>query len=151
LLTILALSAPVATQDRRPNGRRVERVDGRDAAAGEVLVKWKRPPQPDDVAHLRSLTHACLLDAPGRAGRRRPDPRPLVASTLVALLSARTDVAYVEPNYIVHSFADPSDPLFPQLWGLKNTGQAVNNGAGGVAGADIHATQAWDVSVGSTA
>jgi subtilisin family serine protease len=51
----------------------------------------------------------------------------------------------------VHTFTEPNDSGFPQLWGLHNTGQAVNFGPPGLAAADIHAVPAWDVSVGSTA
>jgi subtilisin family serine protease len=37
----------------------------------------------------------------------------------------------------------PNDPFFSQLWGLHNTGQN-----GGTPGADIHATEAWDLHTG---
>lgn len=37
----------------------------------------------------------------------------------------------------------PDDPSFTQQWGLKNTGQS-----GGVAGADIDAELAWDITTG---
>lgn len=40
----------------------------------------------------------------------------------------------------------PNDPGFWQLWGMHNTGQA-----GGTVGADIDATLAWDLSIGSAA
>ncbi len=39
----------------------------------------------------------------------------------------------------------PNDPSFDQQWALKNTGQG-----GGLAGADIDATLAWDVTTGGT-
>jgi thermitase len=42
-----------------------------------------------------------------------------------------------------------TDPLFPQQWHLRNTGQ-VAGGVAGTPGADIHATAAWDVTMGST-
>ncbi|HVY96335.1 MAG TPA: S8 family serine peptidase [Solirubrobacterales bacterium] len=45
----------------------------------------------------------------------------------------------------------PNDPLFGQLWGLRNTGLGVNGFAGAVAGADIGATGAWDRTVGTPA
>jgi hypothetical protein len=63
-----------------------------------------------------------------------------------ALRDYRKDpnVLYAEPNYIVHALALPNDPLFPQQWGLSNTGQE-----GGTVGADIHAPQAWDITTGS--
>jgi hypothetical protein len=55
------------------------------------------------------------------------------------------NVLYVEPNYTLHAFATPNDPYFPQMWNLQNTGQG-----GGIAGADIHATQAWNLTTGSS-
>jgi len=55
------------------------------------------------------------------------------------------NVLYAEPNFIVHAFNVPNDPLFPQMWDLQNTGQE-----GGMAGADIHATQAWNITKGSS-
>ncbi|MCC6821881.1 MAG: S8 family serine peptidase, partial [Verrucomicrobia subdivision 3 bacterium] len=54
---------------------------------------------------------------------------------------------YVEPDYLVEANALPTDQAFVDgsLWGLRNTGQD-----GGVAGADIAATTAWDLTTGST-
>jgi thermitase len=47
-------------------------------------------------------------------------------------------VAYAEPNFILRTSAIPNDPLFGQLYGLRNTGQA-----GGTADADIDAPEGW--------
>ncbi|MCI0541155.1 MAG: S8 family serine peptidase, partial [Verrucomicrobiales bacterium] len=54
---------------------------------------------------------------------------------------------YVEPDYIVHALAAPNDTAFTDgtLWALRNLGQS-----GGVAGADIGASRAWDITTGST-
>ena len=54
---------------------------------------------------------------------------------------------YVEPDYIVHTELAPTDQAFADgtLWGLHNYGQN-----GGVAGADISATNAWQITTGST-
>jgi hypothetical protein len=54
---------------------------------------------------------------------------------------------YVEPDYIVRPMLTPTDQSFVNgtLWGLRNTGQF-----GGVAGADVGATNAWDITTGST-
>ena len=61
------------------------------------------------------------------------------------------NVAYAEPNFIAAPVATtPNDPSFGQLWGLHNTGQAVN-GVAGTPDADIDAPEAWDVTQGSTA
>lgn len=43
----------------------------------------------------------------------------------------------------------PSDPGFPNQWGLSNTGQEIV-GVTGTPGADISATRAWDIERGST-
>jgi subtilisin family serine protease len=69
-----------------------------------------------------------------------PDKIDLAA----AKLSRQRAVQYVEPNYIIHSSKIPNDHLFGQQWGLRNTGQF-----GGKAGADIHATDAWDLTTGA--
>ena len=55
-------------------------------------------------------------------------------------------VRVVEPNYIVHASVAPTDPLYPGLWGLHNTGQS-----GGTPGDDIDAEHAWNVGTGSRA
>ena len=48
-------------------------------------------------------------------------------------------VSYAEPNFILRATAVPNDPLFPELYGLNNTGQT-----GGSADADIDAPEGWD-------
>ena len=53
---------------------------------------------------------------------------------------------YVEPDWIKKAHLQPSDAAFTdgRLWGLRNYGQN-----GGVAGADINAVAAWDITTGS--
>jgi subtilisin family serine protease/protocatechuate 3,4-dioxygenase beta subunit len=59
------------------------------------------------------------------------------------------NVAYVEPNCSEGSVSlIPNDPDFSRLYGMRNTGQTVN-GVTGLAGADISATLAWDLTTGS--
>lgn len=55
---------------------------------------------------------------------------------------------YAEPNFVrlLKPAYIPNDSLFPQQWALRNTGQG-----GGIAGQDIHAVNAWDISRGSNA
>lgn len=64
------------------------------------------------------------------------------------------DVLYAQPNYKYHAFATPNDPRYGQLWGLKNTGQAITTAGGrdtpdsannpGVAGKDMNLEYAWN-------
>ncbi len=84
-------------------------------------------------------------------------------------LNSRDEVEYAEPNFIyrlvepikneevlskiIPSFDQeplytPVDARFGELWGLKNTGSNPGSGSG-VAGADIDALKAWEISTGS--
>jgi subtilisin family serine protease len=74
------------------------------------------------------------------------EPGVSVESALQKLRSS-PEVAYAEPNYLRRLTYTPPDPYFPQQWGLENTGQTIE-GSVGVPGADIKATQAWDVEWG---
>lgn len=57
-------------------------------------------------------------------------------------------VEYAEPNYLYQLSIIPDDTQFTSLWGLHNTGQAVN-GTTGTVGADIDAPEAWNLTTGS--
>lgn len=60
-------------------------------------------------------------------------------------LAARADTIYAEPNMQLPLKKDliPNDPLFSVQWALRNTGQS-----GGVAGRDVDAELAWDITPG---
>jgi thermitase len=76
----------------------------------------------------------------------------------VAVYRKDAAVEYAQPNYVYLAAAVPNDPLYGQLWGLKNTGQTVTNaftqppGSSlgyttdnpGTAGADMNIEKAWD-------
>lgn len=74
------------------------------------------------------------------------------ASSLRALelrLRESAFVSRVEPNYIYRAFKLPNDPDLAKTWGLKNTGAADSAGGIGIAGIDIGAEKAWDITTGS--
>jgi subtilisin family serine protease len=146
LICAVLLTSSGSTQGRR--AREVQLVDGREAAAGEVLLRFRGGSAPSQIAEVRALVGADAVERIGRTGFLRIRTRSRHAAALAALFSSRPDVEYAEPNFIVRSFAPPNDPSFPQLWGLQNAGQAVNGSPGGTAGADIAALGAWDVSAG---
>ncbi len=61
-------------------------------------------------------------------------------------LAALAEVVFAEPDMIMtvqHSLI-PNDPLFPQQWGLHNTGQS-----GGTVDMDMDAPEAWDLLTGT--
>lgn len=64
----------------------------------------------------------------------------------IAVYMSDPNVLYAEPNYLRHAKGTiPGDPFFNLQWDLRNTGQSVN----WTPGADIKATDAWDISRGS--
>lgn len=73
-----------------------------------------------------------------------------------------SDVVYAEPNYYVHALKEPDDPYFEKLWGMKNTGQILQDGKNfegmlayynsqaGTPGADMSVPAAWNITTGSS-
>ena len=129
--------------------REVEVVNGRNAAAREVLVKFRASAM-NPLQRLIRDEDVDETQGVGNAGLVRIRSRSRNAATLLQNLSRNPDVELAEPNYILYATADPSDAYFNLLWGLKNTGQNIG-GQSGTPGADIDATSAWNISTGSTA
>jgi serine protease len=72
-------------------------------------------------------------------------PDTLSVEEALARYQKDPNVLYAEPNYIYeHTATLPNDARFGELFGLNNTGQS-----GGLADADIDATEAWDLTQGS--
>ena len=119
---------------------------GHKYVPGEVLVRFKPGVSPRGMLY----SHA---KAGGMLKRKFTSVDRLNLVELASGISVRTalqrykrdpNVLYAEPDYIVHPFALPNDPLFSQQWGLLNFGQD-----GGTSGADINASQAWTLTTGS--
>lgn len=64
-------------------------------------------------------------------------------------LEADPAVAVAERDGYRTLDAIPNDPLFGQLWGLRNTGIGIHGFSGAITGDDINATAAWDRTVGT--
>lgn len=116
---------------------------------GEVLVKFK----PKATAKIRlatvaSLGHSVLanLNQPGWVHLKVGAGQTVNGA--LAAYRKDTSVEYVQPNYIYHLAAAPNDTQYGQLWGFKNTGQAISTGTYtpnfGTPGADINIEKAWD-------
>ncbi|MDD5222500.1 MAG: choice-of-anchor D domain-containing protein [bacterium] len=120
---------------------------GADIHPRRILVKFKSSP-----ADSPGYPGLLALAQAARARRFRivpnlelltiPSGKSLEA--VLELFRSSPLVLYAEPDYLVSAIATPDDPLFGELWGLANTGQN-----GGLAGADINARAAWDISTGS--
>lgn len=72
-----------------------------------------------------------------------------IQSNVIKSLSQNPNVEIVEPNYIYSINKTPNDPDFSRLWGLRNVGQQDSDKRDGVAGIDVGAEQAWDITTGS--
>uniref|UniRef100_UPI0040476689 S8 family serine peptidase n=1 Tax=Rheinheimera sp. TaxID=1869214 RepID=UPI0040476689 len=125
-------------------------------AEDAVLIMFKPGVSKQERVNLIKQNGASLrqLDAQGRDMKMRyvadgrivkvKVPKGVDRDHLIKKLSANPAVAVAEPDFPLKALATPNDPSFAELWGLHNTGQA-----GGTAGADIKAVDAWDISTGS--
>src|SRR5262249_46143204 len=104
----------------------------------------------DTHRQVQQQHDADVLEPSGGTGTMRLPSRSKDVATLIRDLSARPDVAYVEPNYIVSPSGTPNHPYLSLPWGIRNTGQTIL-GVAGTPGADISATSAWNLTTGSTA
>lgn len=67
--------------------------------------------------------------------------RPGGAGAAIAALRGKPSVRYAEPDYRIHSTAQPDDPLFLNQWALENTWHTEM---------DVDAPGAWDITTGSS-
>jgi hypothetical protein len=136
LLVALVVAAP-ATSTR-----------SRTEARAEILVGFEPGVAPSTqrglvtrlgaVAEERFRPIRVLLVSVPADGRNR----------VIAALERDPRVRYAEPNVRFHADELPNDPSFTELWGLDNSGQAVN-GLSGRADSDIDAPEAWAITTGS--
>jgi methylmalonyl-CoA mutase cobalamin-binding subunit len=68
---------------------------------------------------------------------------------LKAIQAAKNPMRAALPIGPIRLYLTPNDPSFVNQWFLQNTGQNIGNQIG-VIGADISATEAWDITTGST-
>ncbi|MCG2795302.1 MAG: S8 family serine peptidase, partial [Actinomycetia bacterium] len=121
---------------------------------GEVLVRFRS----DTGGALRekiakNAGAVATLKEIGPAGSKdtrliKLGPDVGIDEAIRSLVSSR-EVLSAEPNLLRQAMYTPSDPGFPYQWGLENTGQNIG-GVEGVPGADIDATNAWDIEDGQT-
>ena len=124
----------------------IEYVGGRQAAARQVLVKF-RSLGPLTVAQLRKTYDLDRVQGIGGTGVYVLRSRSRSAQALLQSPAVRRDVQYAEPDYILRASDLPNDPRFGEQWALQNVGQTIL-GSPGTAGADVSATNAWTISSG---
>jgi len=99
------------------------------------------------VKELSVPSRWALLDSLPQAPQTPPGEEARALRDRIDQLRQSGQFESVEPDYVRQLNLLPPDTFFQDgtLWGLRNTGQS-----GGVAGADINVTNAWDITVGNT-
>ncbi|MBE0476982.1 MAG: S8 family serine peptidase, partial [Coriobacteriia bacterium] len=163
VLVAASLALPAAAAGEPPGPRPT--ADAGGAAAREIPPLPGPPPSAvpaeDDPARIAVKPASGVGDKAlsaevarlgGRVGRTLPrigwtavEVPPGRAREVAAGLKARGVVSEAAPDRRVHLAHVPDDPLFPEQWSLRNTGQRD-----GTAGADIGAPEAWDIHTGSS-
>lgn len=114
---------------------------------GELLVKFK-----SGVVATSSLKlHQTIRASVAKSFKIVPNlehvklPTGLSVKDAIMQYVSDPNVEYAEPNYIRCVSSIPNDAYFRNQWALHNDGTY----AGGTAGADIDAPEAWDISAGN--
>jgi subtilisin family serine protease len=118
---------------------------------GELLVKYRKGGARAALRSTHDLMGTAVIKEFEAIGIQHIKlPEGMVMDAAKNAFNANPDVVYVEPNYIYHATNRISDdPDLPELWGLHNTGQAVN-GTSGTADIDLDAPRAWQCVTGGS-
>lgn len=146
VVTALMVTSPASAQ-KKPEGQSAP-----EFVPGQYLVRM-RTPGLIGSASIQALEEK----AKGKVLRVHGDQnfvvlqKPLIQSSEGALMDIQSvdDVVLVEPNYIYRANKASNDPDIGKLWGLKNLGQADSARQNGIAGVDVDAERAWDITTGS--
>jgi subtilisin family serine protease len=128
------------------NGR-VDAPAGPKYTEGKVIVRFRKGTSESAMAEAHASVQSQVLHRSSLVENLEVVELPANTRVKDAIHAYKLNpnVLYAEPVYVVHAVDTPNDPDFSQQWALANTGQN-----GGVPGADIHATQAWGITKGSS-
>ena len=113
---------------------------------GEVILKFKGNASDFEKNQIRQGLGGTKIKGWGRLkAELRRLGGDLTVDEAIAMYKNHPKLQYIEPNYVITADEVPNDARFDELWGMQNTGQT-----GGTPGADISATNAWDVFTGSS-
>lgn len=139
LAALLALLAPMSLPAAVPRHLKPIYVSGELLVQFESAVPAKRAGEALGLPVRRMLRdgRTALVEVPAFADDE----------ATAALLRTRPGVRRVERNprrWLLQT--EPNDPLFGDLWGIRNTGQPnfVQGGPAGVPGGDLNLLPAWD-------
>lgn len=132
------------------NGQSVKYV------AGEIAVRLRTGAFPSALTPLLNQFHGTIkqnFDQLRWGWISVPDTIDIMP--VISALQKDSTVQIAEPNFIDHASVFPNDPYFDgtspatysHQWALKNTGQTPPSGT---PGADIDASDAWNITTGSS-
>jgi subtilisin family serine protease len=134
LLTWIWQDSPALAAVTAPSTYRLDRI----------LIQPKAGADKALLADFHARHQCSILHEFSRAGGAQvlSVPSGETVTNLIVQYQQSGLVAFAEPDYYVYAAAAPNDPKFTDgtLWWLNNYGQS-----GGTVGADIHATNAWDI------
>ena len=119
IVILTAFSIPTFAQTVR-----LEPFQGKDATAGEIIVKFRNATAPQSLALAAQDSDIQSFEPLGQTGAMLLRSRARSVAALVQAYAQRADVEYAEPNYILHTADVPNDVYFGLQYGLKNTGQS---------------------------
>jgi thermitase len=112
-----------------------ERINGGEAVAGDVIVKFKTADSRSRAA-VQAVVNADALVPLSRTGEvYLLHSKSRSAIEALTVTKNRPEVVYAEPNYMFHASAIPNDTYFSSVWGMNR----------------IAAPAAWDQTTGSAA
>lgn len=136
LLIILLSSLSFAASDNIP-----------ESVPGEYVVKFTQNLSIEEISlKLKSPIRTYFHDLNIAVIQR---PTIEIPENAIQELKKNPYIQIVEPNYIYRANNSPNDPLLKLQWGLINSGQPDSTKKPGVAGMDIGAEKAWNISTGS--
>jgi subtilisin family serine protease len=151
LVGLLLLAVPAASSAQERSA-----VDPRVAvpafAPDRVIVEWKPGADRDERLQARAEADTSLIRglAESRVELLKVDPGQSLAEAIEALGDDRV-VRLAEPDRYNAPNAGASEPLFGELWGLRNVGGpiGVEGFVNPLAAADVDVLAAWARTVGS--
>lgn len=152
VLGLLSLTAPVATaqtQRDQPAEAGAPATPATVYSTDRVIVQWAPGAGHGDKVDARTRAE---VDFQSDLGNREfqlveVEPGQSTADAL-SVLNANPLIEIAERDSLSAPNALPNDPLFGQLWGLRNLGTGIEAFPGAIAGDDIGAVAAWQRTVG---
>src|SRR5918992_3882323 len=122
-------------------------TDGSEFAKDQIIVVLEEEATQADLTALNQRNDARTEEDLPQSDVNVVDlPSDLTVGEAVQRYEASPDVEYAEPDFLLQpaQTVSPSDPYYPRLYGLNNSGQT-----NGTPDADVDAKEAWGATTGS--